>query len=313
MGVTSLALLAFLGGGLGPESDVRLGHRISGDVVRRGIDALLMQQGPAGQIATPESDKPVHEHLLATWALASGLLATGGAGGTAVDRDRTRLREGARRALRYALDLQAKSGGWSYAPPATAGDTWVTVWGGLALLASKDAGLEVPRPSLAGLVRWLDSVTDRTDLHVGEAPDRMGKVDLDGTESFVHHETLGAAGGYLRLLVEGKPGPAVGAAQRALIKDLPSADPAARDFGYWHWGTLYMAQREARRGALWGRWSSGISRELLPLQETGDTCALGSWLPRDRWGAHGGTIYSTALSALTLEIQSGIKPLPKTH
>jgi serine/threonine-protein kinase len=313
IGVTSLALGAFLGGGLGPDSEVRLGPRISGDVVRRAIDALLRQQGTTGQIATQDSDKPVLEHLLATWALGSSVLATGGAGGTAGDRDRNRLREGARRALQYALDLELKGGGWGYAPSAAAGDTWVTVWGGLALLASKDAGLEVPRPHLTGLLRWLDGVTDRTDLHVGEAPDRMGKVDLDGTESFVQHETLGAAGGFLRLLVEGKPGPGVGAAQKALIKDLPSSDPAARDFGYWHWGTLFMAQREVRRGALWSRWSSGVSRELLPLQETGDTCALGSWLPRDRWGAYGGTVYSTALAALTLEIQSGIKALPKPH
>lgn len=80
---------------------------------------------------------------------------------------------------------------------------------------------------------------------------------------------VSAAAGLLRILLQAKPGPWSVTVTRSLTKDFPNANPLARDFGYWHWGTVFLAQREGRKGALWSQWSQGVFRELLPLLDPG--------------------------------------------
>src|SRR4029077_2018613 len=117
------------------------------------------------------------------------------------EKDRSNLRESALRALKWSLNAQGKGGGWGNAI-GTASDTWVTSWGALALLAAKDAGVDIPRINLGYVLQWYDSVTDKKDFHLGFAPTIMGKVPGD---PFTHHEPLSASGSLARLQIEGKP------------------------------------------------------------------------------------------------------------
>jgi hypothetical protein len=63
----------------------------------------------------------------------------------------------ARRAVAYAVAAQGPNGGWRYEPGQN-GDMSVTGWYMMALKSAQMAGLTVPEETLAGLVRFLDSV-----------------------------------------------------------------------------------------------------------------------------------------------------------
>ncbi len=306
VGMTSLGLVAFLGAGLGPDSDLEIGNVSAGSVVRRAIGWLSSQQQPDGLIAHGASIKPVYENLLATYALfiAVNAIAPGEAFS---EKDRQALRETALKGLKAALALQAKGAGWGYVPTAPS-DSWVTAWGAAALLAARDAGVDVPKLSLSYILQWFDGSTDKKDYHLGYAPGQMGRVNLTGGEAFMHHDTLSAFGGLMRLQIEGRPGATVAAAERTVSTDLPNPDPARRDFCYWYFGTTLLAQRDQRKGTAWTNWTQAVVRESLTLQQTADTCALGSWLPDDRWSLMGGKVYATLMNALTMEQVLGLAP-----
>ena len=55
-----------------------------------------------------------------------------------------------------------------------------------------------------------------------------------------------------------------------------------------------------------GRWNRQVRRVLIETQCRDGSCANGSWDPeypgQDAWGAKGGRLFVTSLSALTLEI-----------
>jgi hypothetical protein len=304
LGTTSLALLAFLGSGIGPDSDFEgFGGQPAGTTVTKALAAILAAQKPDGHIAAGTTVKPVFEHLLATYALVTMLVSAP----PASDKDRMTLRDASQRAVKWALANQTKGGGWGYTTQATS-DTWVTSWGGLALVSARDAGIEIPKLNLNYLIQWYESVTDKTDLHLGYTPQQMGKVNLPGNEAFLGHDTLSAFGGLVRFGVEGKPTTALVAAEKTLQRDLPNPDPNRRDYAYWHWGTVFLAQREQRKGAQWTSWSNAAYREISALGETADTCALGSFPPNDRWGVSGGRVYATAMNALTLAAAGGLRP-----
>jgi serine/threonine-protein kinase len=307
LGVTSLSLLAFLGAGLGPDSELPLGGVPSGEIVKKALGWILSQQKADGLMAHGATTQPMYEHLLATYALLS-VLNTSGPGPTFQEKERTALRDAAQRALRAALVNQQRNAGWGYTSPTTASDSFVTAWGGLALLAAREAGIDVPKPNLAGVLQWFETVTDRNDFHTGYTPAIMGRVAHPGTENFLHHETLSAASGVVRLLAEGKSSAPVAAAEKYVQRDWPNPDLPRCDYCYWHWGTMFLAQRELRKGTVWGQWTAALLRESLAIQDTNDTCVLGSWPTTDRWSAAGGRVYATAINALTLESEAGTRP-----
>jgi serine/threonine protein kinase len=305
VGVTSLALAAFLNAGFSPDSTVEFGNVPIGGVIKKAIAWLMAQQAPEGLITHGPSNRPVFENHLATWALftAAQLIQPGEAFS---DRDRSALRECALRALKWSLNNQGKGGGWGGAVGAPA-DTWITSWGALALLAAKDSGVDVPRLNLGYILQWYDSVTDKKDFHLGFQPTSMGKITGD---TFAHHETLSAFGSLARLQIEGKPSSTYAAADKLIEKDLPNPDPLRRDYCYWYFATVYSAFHERRAGTLWTQWTQALLREELSLQESADTCAMGSFPSAERWSQSGGRVYGTAMNALTLTQVLGTRPPP---
>jgi hypothetical protein len=305
VGVTSLALLAFLCAGVNPGTDFKWAGRIpAGQVVKKAVAWLVAHAG-SGDIVQQDTDHSTLEHLLATLALALALSGSGSGEGT--EADRAKHRETAVQAVKQTMALQGREGGWS-ARKGSPIDTWTTVWGAVALLAARDAGLDVPRGNLNRVLSWFTLVTDAGDLHLKLRPDQTDKLDYPGTEEFLDHPTLSASGAWLRIILEGKQTPSTQAAERLLLRDLPSDDPPARDFAWWFWGGEYLSQR-ATRGIPWTVWNGSLMKALLPLSETKWTCAFGSVAPSDRWGPIGGTVYSTAMGALALEAVLGQRPL----
>jgi serine/threonine-protein kinase len=302
VGVTGLALLAFQGAGIGPSSAIELAGAPAGKTVRRAAAWLVSHQQPDGSIVVPGSTKPVLEHLIATAALCAVASSMPAA-------EAATFQEAARRAVKFALACQHKSSGWGYAAAPPAPDSWVTSWGALALLTARDAGIEIPKPCLAGTLQWFDSMTDRTDFHVAYNPTVSGKIHYLLNATYLNHETLSASAGLVRWVLEGKTSGPVTAAERFLQRDPPNAELQRRDFCYAFWGTMFLAQRHQRKGADWSFWVMATEREILPLQESADTCALGSWAPADRWGMFAGKSYAAALNALTLEVAAGARPL----
>ena len=74
---------------------------------------------------------------------------------------------------------------------------------------------------------------------------------------------------------------------------------------YWYYGTLGMYQLQ---GDYWQRWNEALQAALVGRQQT-DGDLAGSWDPVCVWGGYGGRVYSTAMSALCLEVYYRFLPL----
>jgi hypothetical protein len=88
-----------------------------------------------------------------------------------------------------------------------------------------------------------------------------------------------------------------------LLQELPGQSKA--NLYYWYYGTLAMYQLQ---GSHWSRWNEALRAALLPSQIQEGPLA-GSWDPDGVWGGYGGRVYSTALSALCLEVYYRFLPL----
>jgi hypothetical protein len=66
----------------------------------------------------------------------------------------------------------------------------------------------------------------------------------------------------------------------------------------WYYATLASFHAG---GPQWDDWNARLQAALLPLQRHDGTFD-GSWDPDPVWGGHGGRVYATALSAMTLEV-----------
>jgi hypothetical protein len=84
--------------------------------------------------------------------------------------------------------------------------------------------------------------------------------------------------------------------------DMLAQSPPARESpnAYtWYYATLASFHAG---GPQWDRWNERLQSALLPLQRRESGSLDGSWDPDPVWGGHGGRVYSTALSAMTLEV-----------
>ena len=79
------------------------------------------------------------------------------------------------------------------------------------------------------------------------------------------------------------------------------------DYYYWYYGTLAMYQYG---GPEWKRWNDAMWSSLKGMQiKTGPNA--GSWDPKGPWGPYGGRVFSTAMSAMCLEVYYRFLPLYK--
>jgi hypothetical protein len=302
VGLTGLALLAFLGAGYGlpaddhvpdpPDPSRKPDYR---ELVRAGVRWLLGQEDREGCVGE-RGMKYMYNHAIATAALAEAWGMTP-----------TRfLHEPAQRAVNFLLASQNPGKGWRYSVRCGDNDTSVTGWCVMALKSAEASSLRVPKRAYEGALAWLDEVS-QSDVYfsAGYTARGTGKVYVPGkNESFDDHPALSSIAGLSRLLIEHRKADPKLVALNIPISDLPEWRTNRIDYYYWYFSTLAFFQYDGPEGPLWKRWNESLKRALVRHQHPeSDGCRRGSWDPdQDRWAvAGGGRVYATAINALTLE------------
>jgi hypothetical protein len=274
-GLTALALLAFLGAG-----HTHQGTSQHAAVVKRGLEWLIEAQRPDGDLRGQER---IYCHSMATIALCEAFAITGD----------ERLRAPAQRAVNWLARAQhPQTGGWRYAP-GEEGDTSVYGWALMALRSARSAGLEVPSATWDLAKRWLPRVSSGR---------RGGLASYQPGVPASHAMTAEAL--FCRQILGGERNdPASVEAADTIIGRLPS--PKDYHLYYWYYGSLALFQHG---GEHWKRWNSQLTATLLGTQEKSGH-QKGSWTPLAPFGVDGGRVFTTATSALCLEVYYRYLPL----
>jgi len=299
-GVTSLALLAFLGAGYSQLSrDVMTdpdvpGVRVpAGEAVKKGLQALLARQDAEGCVGG-RGPKFLYNHAVATLALCEAYGMT----------EASILREPAKKAVDFLVAAQNRGAGWRYGVREGESDTSVTGWAVMALKSAELSNLSVPRSAYDGALAWIDQATERgPSPRVGYNQAGSGKVYIPGrNEPFADHPTMSAIGMVSHLFIKKDPRDA--ALASSLLVDMPTWKDRQIDFYSWYYSTLALYQFDGPTGSHWKKWNEPMKSVLVPNQKLAKHgCESGSWDPSlDRWGSEGGRVYATALNTMTLEI-----------
>jgi len=293
---TALALLSFFGAGYTHLDDK---HR---DVVRRGLEWLVRNQKPNGDLFTGGTSY--------AWFYSHGMGAMALCEGYGMTQDPS-LRTPAEKAIQFIVDSQhSQRGGWRYAPRAES-DTSVTGWQLQAIKSAEIAGLNVPAETFRRIDGWLDLAEAGGGRYVyNPFADRTRPEQAEGLRPSL---AMTAEAMLMRMYLGRGRGDA-GLAQGAdwLYGNLPemgTAQRPLRDCYYWYYGTQAMFHFQ---GEHWVRWNEKMRLALEPTQVVSGPWA-GSWHPekpvRDRWGHAGGRIYVTAMHLLMLEVYYRVLPL----
>ncbi|MCH2130723.1 MAG: terpene cyclase/mutase family protein [Pirellulaceae bacterium] len=267
---TAMALLAFQGAG-----HTHL-HGDYIDVVRRGWHALLGSQKTDGDFWRGGL---VQQRL---YAQAQATIALCELYGMTHDEE---YREPAQRAINYAIEIQDSEGGWRY-EPGYLSDTSVTGWFVMALQSARMAYLEVDSAALEKVAKYLDSASSVDGTRYGYRPREGGTLPMTA-EALLCRQYLGWARNDSRLMLGVE-----------YISD-HSIDFRDRNVYYWYYATQVIHHMNDHS---WDKWNR-VMRVELPRNQVQTGKEKGSWSPvGDRWGSHGGRLYTTALSTYMLEV-----------
>lgn len=278
-GVTGLALLALLGAG----NTHRVGEHAA--AVERGLRFLVEHQATNGSLAgDAEFFAALYCHGMATIALAEAVTLTA---------DET-LRAPLARAIGHTLAMQSPAtGGWRYAA-GDRGDTSQLGWQVMAISSGQLAGVAGLEPARARAGTFLQSVS--SGRFGGLAAYREGERPSIAMTA----EAL-----FCRLLLGLEPGHP--AAVEAVELIAASPPDVARPNAYtWYYATLASFHVG---GPQWERWNTRMQAAVLALQRRDGGSLAGSWDPDPVWGGHGGRVYATAMSVLTLEVYYRYLPM----
>jgi hypothetical protein len=289
VGVTALALLAFLGDG----NTLRDGtHRV---VVRKGVRWLMSQQDEAsGLIGMRASQSYMYSHAIATLALCEAY-------GLSQYRP---LQKHAQAAVNFIVSARNPYGVWRYEPRPVDGDTSVSAWMVQALLSAKEFDLAVDDAALRTAMVWFNGVTDPATGAAGYTrPGEGSSRPVDKLERFPAARTEALTSAVLLcrcLMTESPSDPALTKRSTDLIlSKLPTWNEkdGSIDMYYWYYASYAMFQVG---GKAWDTWSKSMTKAVVRSQRT-DGNFKGSWDPVDAWGDDGGRVYSTAIMTLCLE------------
>ena len=305
VGVTGLALLAFLGAGYTNRSDDPNGF---GKVVAGGLRYLKNVQDAEGCFGPRATTKFVYPHAIASVAMLEAYARTRSAV----------YKNPAQKGLDWTALARNPDLAWRYGVQPGDNDTSITGWMALGLFtarlvaeedraARKMASLIVDDEAFKGIESWIAKATEPETGRVGYISPGTGSaryaemVDKFPAEK---SEAMTAIGVLLRLLSGEDPAKSEPVRKGvALIAALPPVwNPVdgSIDLYYWHAASLAMA---AVGGPLGESWRRDLEKALISSQRTdGDACgAKGSWDALDPWGTEGGRVYTTAIACLCLE------------
>jgi hypothetical protein len=155
VGVTSLALMAFLAGGHLP------GRGEYGAVVERGLDFVLRQAGDDGYITHLGSR--MYSHAFATLFLAEVYGMT----------RREDLKRVLQKSVDFIVDVQNTEGGWRYEPFAPESDMSIVVCQVLALRAARNIGIRVPKSTVDRAAEYVLSSAITEDVARSHRSERL--------------------------------------------------------------------------------------------------------------------------------------------
>ena len=291
VGVTGLALLAFLGDG----HTTRQG--LYKEKVTRGIKWMREQQDfESGLIGDKIGHSYMYNHGIATLALCEAYYFS----------KSPLIRGTAQKAVNFITTARNPYGVWRYEqPPVGDNDSSVTGWMIFALKSAEEAGLNIDTAAFTDSISWFDEVTDRATGRVGydsvgSASSRVPGVNdnfpVDKTECMT------SVGLLCRFFLGQDPAEEDMMVKHAdlIMKSLPEWDPdgLTNDVYYWYYGSYAMYQMGGKH---WKAWNKSMKKAVLDSQRK-DGASKGSWDNIGPWGFSGGRVYSTASCVLCLEV-----------
>jgi hypothetical protein len=289
VGVSGLALLAFLGAGHT--------HREGAykETVRKGLRWMVQQQDADGCFG-PRTHHFTYNHGIAALAMAEayGMTQTG------------IWKVPAQKGIDFVIAAQNPYKAWRYDVRPGENDVSVTGWMGMALKSAKLAGnLVVPDDPLKHAHDFIKEMTNDEDGRTGYTKKGERPVRPEGKETKFpaeESESLTAVGMLIRIFNEENPKDSamLKAGAELLSKRLPIWDDKTGkiDMYYWYYGTLSMFQMG---GDAWEQWNRKMLDAIIKTQRN-DGNFKGSWDPIDPWGEDGGRVYSTAVMTMCLEV-----------
>jgi hypothetical protein len=295
VGVTSLAVLAFLGAGYTDRGSAKENKYATH--VRAGARYLVLAQAEDGAFGPRETQSFIYNHAMATIAMCDLFWMT----------KNPRYRKPAQDGLNFLSTARNPFSGWRYRPRGGDSDTSVTVWCLMAVKSGKYAGLEVDPDCFEGAREWIDSVTDAETGRVGYlargGPSHRPK-EMEARWPASQTNAMTAAGTLGRIFLGEDPRDSemVGKGARLCADNPPAWNPdtGSIDMDYWYFGTLALFQVGGRK---WDLWSKAMDSAIVKHQHPkGSGVRKGSWDPLDPWGPDGGRVYATALMTMALEV-----------
>ncbi|MFN3245038.1 MAG: prenyltransferase/squalene oxidase repeat-containing protein [Planctomycetota bacterium] len=290
VGVTGLALLAFLGAG----NTMRAGPYK--EQVKRGVKWLIDQQDErSGLIGKNVSHDFIYGHAIATWALCEAYGLS----------NFELLKPKAQRAINYLESHRNPYSVWRYQPRDNDNDTSITTWCVMAYRAGKDFGLDVNKNALLLAANYYDEVADPATGRHGytRRGERSSRMPGDHGKRFptAKNEALTGASLFARYMLGQAPKdhPIMSKAATLIASQPPAWTPKAGNLDYyaWYWSSMALYQHG---GAAWKRWATPMSKALTSGQQQ-QGAERGSWDPVDVWGEPGGRVASTALATMSLQ------------
>ena len=337
VGVTSLALLSYLGAGYGHDAKQTLVDTVNKrritigkDIVQKGLKWLVDRQQPDGSF-TGNGNYFLYNEAIATLALSEAYGLT-----------QNKFWKGpAQKAIDFICRAQkpnpTKVGGkwgWRYTPGPVLGsgelpdllmtdaDMSVTGWMVMALKSAQLSRLKVPEGAIEGALEFAKfcSAKDNSGF-VGYRDGASAGGDVQGERyaDFAYHlGTMSSIGMCVRIFLEhDQSDPFLLQAADVLVKDLPTVHEAIDgskgsksgvDYYYWYYGSLALNQFDGPDAPIhtnrhWVPWNKAMQETVLKLQDqTPKACSKGGWMIPDRWAYGYGPVYTTAINVLNLEV-----------
>ena len=288
VGVTGLALLAFLGDG----STMRSGAYKQN--IKDGVKWPRENQQDHGLFGTNASNDYIYGHAIAAYAMceAYGLSKY------------TTLKRYAQKGINYLETHRNPYSVWRYQPRDNDNDTSVTGWAIMAYESAKYFDLQVDDQALKLCEVWLDQVTDPTGrAGYSKAGEPSSRHPGDHMTRFPTEkgEAMTAVSLFGRFFMgqDPKEKTTMNDAANLLMSKPPVWDEKSGviDHYYWYYATYAMYQMGGR---YWKDWSKKVDAAVVKNQRM-DGNFTGSWDAIGVWGEDGGRVYSTATLVLTLE------------
>ena len=305
VGITGLALLAFLGNGH-TMSKGQFSHHVRG-----GISWLKRNQDDEGLFGEEVGNPTLYNHAIATMAMGEAYY---------FEKRSPLLAKTMKKAVKVIVNARNPYEVWRYSMEADGdNDSSITGWMVFALKTAQDGKINISKDNYDGAKEWFDTMTDagtgRTGYAFGDGGGPGGRPSRIKAyiEKFPPEksEALTAVSLLCRIFMTDveevdvwKKHPDYDLLKKQadlLVRTLPlwSQDGSTNDMYYWYYGTFALNQWGGKN---WKTWKKAIERALLENQHKTKGNLKGSWDPNGPWGEDGGRVYSTATCAMILEV-----------